>query len=433
MGLGLHGGGEGVVKFLARSGAKITVTDLRPPRHLRGSLQKLKGFKNINYVLGKHRTHDFIDTDLIVKNPGVPPYSKYLEIAKKHDVPITTDIGIFFRLSPATIIGVTGTRGKSTTAYLIWKFLKVRYSRVFLGGNIRSSVLEFLEDLKRGDFVVLELSSFQLQDLLPDRKSPHIAVLTNIMRDHINWHSTVRSYIRAKKVIFRYQKKDDFLFVNQSDPTIRSVISQARSKVIFNKLDKELQKIVDRNLGEHYRTPVALAVGVARHLLVSTRSIKSILGVFCGLEGREQYLGRTRGVHFVDDTTSTIPEATIAALSRFRKMARGHKLILIAGGEDKKLYFNGLARAIKKLIDVLILLPGSATDKLMRALDKDFTSINEVKTMKEAVRSAHTVAGKGDWILLSPGAASFGLFLNEFDRGRQFKKEFLKLKQKYNI
>ena len=442
MGLGLHGGGVGAARFFAGRGASLTITDLRTEKELQGSLAQLKNIRGISYVLGRHRKSDFLHADLIVKNPGVPPNSPYLLLGRKNHVPITTDVGIFLRQCPAPVIGVTGTRGKSTTCYLIARMLETFFKKnkahhgrnIFLGGNIRTSVLGFIDEVKPRDIVVLELSSFQLDDIARDswnvpnaRKSPSIAVITNIMRDHLNWHGTMRSYIKAKTVIFAHQKKTDMLFANGSDKIIRKIAAAAPSQVIFPHLPENIQPIVDNNLGAHYRSSVALAIGVCRHLDVPIAIIRSILKNFHGLPGRQELIATIQGVRYINDTTATIPEASVAAITRFRALAKKARLILIAGGSDKKLAFSEMAGAIAQDTDHLILLPGTATERLRAELAKrkkstGRISVQEAGSMKQAVSMARTLGAKGDYVLLSPGAASFGLFANEFDRGDQFVK-----------
>lgn len=416
MGLGLHGGGVGAVKFLAKNGAKITVTDLRRSCDLESSLRELRSISSIKYVLGRHRKKDFVSPDLIVKNPGVFPDSFYLKIARKHGVKVTSDIGIFLRYCPAKIIGVTGTRGKSTTSYLIWKLLKTKYPRTFLAGNIRKSVLTLMGKLRKEDIVVLELSSFQLADLAQERISPNVAVITNILRDHLNWHGTMQKYIAAKSIIFKYQQKTEYLFINPLDALLRKIALRVPAKTIYPKLQKKFKKIIDQNLGKHYRSSANLAIAVAIFFNVKSENIMQILANFTGLEGREEYIGNFHGIKVINDTTATIPEATINAIKRFRPLA--DKLILIAGGQDKKLVFKTLVPYLKKMVDNLILLPGTATQKMTRALKKKDYIL--VLSMDEAVQKATKLASPGDYILLSPGAASFGLFQNEFDRGNKF-------------
>lgn len=423
MGLGLHGGGVGTIQFLAKHGASITVTDLRTRKILAPSLKKLKYLKNIKYILGEHRNSDIVNADLIVKNPGVKPNSPQIMLAKKHKIPVTTDLGIFFKSSPAMIIGVTGTRGKSTTSFLISEFLKKGTKKqVHLGGNIRKSVLEFLETIKKEDLVVLELSSFQLEYLAPEKISPHIAVFTNIQRDHLNWHKNMADYIRAKKNIFKFQTKKDFLIANPDDPKVKNLARSAKSKVILPRLDKKFKVIVDQKFGGHYESSVALAIATARQFNVSDKVIAKVLGNFRSLEGRGEEVAKINGIRFISDTTATIPDATIAALKRFRPLAK--KLIVIAGGQDKNLEFGEMIKALKKYADHIIFLPGTATDRIRHKVTiTDFPPIFDAKNMRDAVRRAWQIAKSGDVVLLSPGAASFGLFLNEFDRGAKFVKE----------
>lgn len=434
MGLGLHGGGVETVKFLLKEGARVTVTDLRDSSSLLSSLTSLKKYKRrIRYILGRHRASDVLNADILVKNPGIPPTSQYLLLAERAKIPITSDMGIFFSRCPAKIIGVTGTRGKSTTAYLIWKILKTKYKRVFLGGNIRTSVLTFLPKIKASDLVVIELSSFQLQDLAREsihKKSPDIAVITNVLRDHLNWHRSLHEYIKAKSFIFRFQKQNDFLFINPRDRLLKKNAREALSHVISARLPSDFYKLVDEKLGAHYRSSVALVYEVVRHFGIKRSKILSELKTFKGLEGRQEYLGKIHGINFVNDTTATIPDATIAALIRFRHHAKSN-LILIAGGQDKKLNFNQLSYAIKRYVDYIILLPGTATQKIMISLRKTNyprANIYTAKSMHNAVLYTQRLAGENDWVILSPGAASFGLFSNEFDRGAQFVSEINKFK-----
>jgi len=443
MGLGLHGGGAGTVEFLARCGARVTVTDLRTRRQLAPTLRTLKHLHGIRYVLGGHRPEDFLVADIIIKNPGVRRDSPYLKVADARGIPITSDMGIFFAACPGRIIGITGTRGKSTTTYLIWKLLKTKFgNRVHYAGNIRKSVLAILPRIKKGDLVVLELSSFQLQDLAQEKKSPAIAVITNLLRDHLNWHRDMREYRDAKAEIFRFQKPGDMLFYNGDDATVRGLVARAPAGArAVTSLTAVLQPIVDRNLGPHYRSSVALAIAVARHLGVSDTAIVKTIRTYKGLPARQEIIAAIHGVRFVNDTTATIPDAAIAAIRRFRALAGAdHQLILIAGGSDKKLDFRAMIREIKKSVDALVLLPGSATDRILALMKKQsgdiptFCRMSEcrmaiikVPTMKESVILARKRATKGDYVLLSPGATSFGLFLNEFDRGNQFVSAVKKL------
>jgi len=399
MGLGLLGGGIGVAKFFCKQGAKVLVTDLKTKRQLKESVGNLKGL-SIEFVLGKHRKDDFINTDLVIKNPGVPRDSFYLKIAKKHKIPIKNDISIFFDLCPASIIGITGTKGKSTVATLVYLLLKKKYPNTILAGNIGVSPLEILSKITRKSKVVLELSSFELEDL---KKSPHVAVITTLFPDHLNRYKNFREYVAAKKSIFKYQKKNDILLLNYNNLEVRKLASEALSKVLFFR-----------------NSNVSAALAVAKIFKISKKDIKKVLSSFKGVPNRQELIATKKGVKYINDTTATTPQSVILAINTFKKRFPNSGIILIAGGLDKNLNYKNLAEEIKRNVSSLVLLPGTASNKLKRELKK-FT-IYPVKSMRGAVKKAANIAKKGDIILFSPGAASFNLFKNEFDRGEQFVK-----------
>lgn len=404
MGLGLHGGGVGVAKFFCNQGAKVLVTDLKTKEQLQESIRKLGKYK-VEYSLGGHKEADFLSADLIIKNPDVPGTSPYLEIARKNNVPIETDVSLFFRMSKAFTIGVTGTKGKSTTASLIFHLLKPKYKKIFLAGNIGVSPLELLAKIKKGDIVILELSSFELEDL---KQSPNVAVVTNIMPDHLNRYASMAEYIEAKKNIFKFQKPDDTLILNKEDAISGEFAKEAKAKVIFSN-------------GE-------LAAETAKILGVSEKSIEKSLKSFRGVPSRQEFIKEIKGIKYFNDTTATMPEAVIYAINIFSKKYPKARLIFICGGQNKGLEYNGLAEKIKEKVAELVLLPGTASDKIKESL-KDYKNIHEVLLMQEAVRKASQLSRIGDIVVLSPGATSFNLFKNEFDRGEQFVKAVKSLKQ----
>jgi len=437
MGLGSLGGGVNTVKFLAKYGAKLLVTDIKKASDLEESLQQLKGLRNIELVLGHHRNEDFIDKDFIVKNPGVPQNSPYLRVAFEHGVPIETDLSLFFKLSPARSIGVTGTKGKSTTASLIYELLKKNYS-VFLAGNIGKTPLDILTKLGANSLVVLELSSWQLQDLEPFGVSPDTSVVTNMYPDHLNRHLNYAEYVQAKKNILRFARKDSIAVLNYDDATVRDFAQDFPGKVYFFSTSRpvngafiakdhlffgeEGEQIIDSSRitlkGEHNLSNVAAAVTVAKLYKIKPKEITDTLASFSGIPFRQEFVREVNGVFFYNDTTATNPHASIAALRRL-----GPSVILIAGGVDKNLEYADFARTIVRQARVLVLLPGSASEKLKQALKKtSFTAIKEVQTLAEAVKTAYQLAHEGESIILSPGAASFNLFKNEFDRGEQFNQ-----------
>jgi len=438
MGLGIVGGGVGVVKFLVKAGAKVLVTDLKTEKELESSLKKIKNLP-IELVLGRHRATDFINTDLIIKNPGVPGDSPYLKIAQKNGADIETDVGIFFELCKAPIIGITGTKGKSTVVTLIYQFLKSKYPNVILAGNIGTSPLESLKKIRKKSKVVLELSSWQLEGLKKHRMSPKVALITNIYPDHLNRYKNLKDYINSKKIIFLFQKSKDNLFLNYDASIVRKFAKLVKSKVCFfsrKEMSTELEKILDdlKIVGEHNISNILAAFSVAKLYKIPSKNIQRTLKRFKGLSGREEFVGQVRGVKYFNDTTATMPEAAIATMKMLSQKFPKSKIILIAGGEDKRLNYKNLAKEISKKVKCLILFSGTASTKIKKELSSFKTSklplfiTSEVNSMEKAVKKASKSADRGDIILLSPAAASFNLFKNEFDRGEQFNKSLKKIK-----
>lgn len=466
MGLGLHGGGAGAARFFAKHGWRVTITDLKPKKELRESLRALAPFENIRYMLGRHRRSDFLATDLIVKGAGIPWNDPLLQRARKKNIPVESDVGIFFELCPAPIIGVTGSKGKSTVATLISLLLRKKYQNIFLAGNIRKSVLDILPSVTKKSLVVLELSSWQLEDLArhspshllnfyqflglskktgvppsfwksgelfkrwEGKKSPHVAVITNILREHLNKYKNFAAYARAKAFIFRFQQKNDWLVMPKQDARVRNLAKYAPSRILL--FSKPPFPITNPHLaGAHNNANVAAALTVAKLYGVSQAHQRAAIRAFRGLEGRLEFMAKKRGVLYYNDTTATMPDAAVAALRTLRPRTRGN-IILIAGGSDKKLDFTELAKEIIKNVETAIWLPGDATVNLKSAIlnlkSRRPLKQHDVRTMKEAVAKAAKVAKAGDIVLLSPGAASFGLFRHEFERGEEFIKWVKKMK-----
>lgn len=401
-GLGLLGGGVGTAEFFVKAGAKVTVTDIKKEEELKESIDKLKKYK-INFVLGRHRKEDFINADIVIKGPGVPSTSPYLDLARKNKVLIDTDVGIFFELCKNPIIGITGSKGKSTTAALLYNVLKKKFKNVLLGGNIGVSVLSLVSKIKKDSIVVLELSSWQLEGLLPHKKSPHIAIITNIFPEHLNRYKSFEEYMEAKKIIFKFQKKDDYLILNRD---LKKYNFVSKSKIIyFSGKTEEAVMIV----GKIYK--------------IKEEKIKKALKEFKGLPGRREFIAEIDGVKFFNDTCATHPEATIFSIQKIKEENPQSDIVLIAGGQDKNLNFERFNKEIPKKIKCLILLPGNIEKKIKFQKKIDFI---KVESMEEAVKKAKELAKAGDIVLLSPAAASFNLFKNEFDRGEKFKEAIYK-------
>ncbi len=419
MGLGINGGGVGATKFFARNKANVLVTDLKTEKFLENSLKQLKKFKNIKYALGRHRIADFKNSDLIIKNPAVPNNSQFIKIAQKNKIPIDTDIGLFFQLcSSKKIIGITGTKGKSTTATLIYHFLKKAGYKVILGGNIGKSVLEILPKIKEDTIVVLELSSFNLEGLKQHKISPPIALITNIFPDHLNRYKNFKKYIEAKKIIFKFQNKNDWLILNKNDSIVKNLKKETKSKILF--FSSKIRKIFQKTNTVIHPVNLNAATTIAQKIFkIKNKVIQKALLDFKGLKGRMEFIKKWKGVKIYNDTTATNPGATLNNLSLFPKQ----KLILICGGENKNLNFKQLAKAIIRKVALLILIPGSATEQLKKEFKKIKPTYQFIETLnlKSAILKAKKNAQNMDVILFSPAAASFNQFKNEFDRGKKFE------------
>ncbi len=427
MGLGLHGGGVDSAKFFYKQGANVLVTDLKTKEQLASSIAQLKSCKKIEYALGGHREEDFKTADLIIKNPDVPSSSPYLEVARKNGVEIQTDVGLFFKLSKVFIIGVTGSKGKSTTSSLIYHLLKSKFKKVFLAGNIGVSPLSLLSKVKKGDKVVLELSSFELEDL---RQSPNIAVFTNIMPDHLNRYADMSEYVDAKKTIFKYQTKKDILVLNNDDSIVRTFAAEANSKVCFFSKENKPEGISLAGFklyGDHNLSNLLAAIEVAKIMKVPAKTIEKSLKTFKGVHSRQEFVREVNGVKYFNDTTATIPEAVISAINSFSGRFSNANMFLICGGVYKGVDYKKMAGKIIEKKVSLILLPGNASDKIKENLP-NYDRINEASSMQEAVEKASKLAKAGDLVILSPAASSFNMFRNEFDRGAQFVKAVKEIK-----
>lgn len=442
MGLGLHGGGVAAARWLVKRGADVTVTDLRDRKALKSSLDKLKGLK-IKYALGGHNAEDFKMADMAVQNPGVPYNSPYLKIAKKFGAEIVNEAALFFKYAKSkNIIGITGTKGKSTTSTLVHKILRAKWPKSLLAGNIRDTALLNIADrAEKNTPIVLELSSWQLEGLEKIRTSPRIAAITNIYQDHLNRYPSYQAYVAAKENILKFQKNEDCAILNYDNAILRSLgkkyVKRGRKIFWFSKDEKtngahlkngwiffENQKIMPLSEiqipGEHNIENVLAAVCVAKFLRVSNNIIRRQIALFKGVSNRLELIRSMNGVKYYNDTTATAPDAAISALKTLGS-ADKKNIILIAGGANKKLDYKRFVEAINKFVKILIVFPGTATKKILNESLK-LDQIVGAQSMDFAVNTAANLAKAGDIVLLSPGAASFGMFLHEFDRGEKFVK-----------
>ncbi len=427
MGLGLLGKRILDIAFLAECGAKVLVTDLKTKEDLAPSLKKLakynkstKGRTSIKYVLGEHRFEDFENVDFVLKGQGVALDSLYIKHARERGIPIEMDESLFAKLAPnVKIIGITGTRGKSTTTVLIYEILKAAGVRAHLGGNIKgTAALPLLKIVKDGDTAVFELSSWQLQGFGDAQISPEIAVFTNFMPDHMNYYNNdLQKYFNDKMNIFKHQKKGATLILG---PNMKGMVNGTLSK-IRNADIKNIPKNWKIGLkGLHNRENIACAVEVARLLKIPEKIIKETVENFKAVSGRLELVKNINGVEIYNDTNSCTPEATSVALQALG--SKNRNVVLIMGGSDKNLDFDNLYKDIKKYAKALVLIPGNGTDRVMLNLKNTGVPIHEAKDLKSVVVSAMKLATPGDVILFSPAFTSFGMFNNEYDRGDKFMK-----------
>ncbi|MEW6351322.1 MAG: UDP-N-acetylmuramoyl-L-alanine--D-glutamate ligase [Thermodesulfobacteriota bacterium] len=419
IGLGVLGRGLGDTLFLIRRGARVTVTDLKPPEELAGSLEKLRGLP-VTLRLGRHDPQDFIDADMVLRNADVPRSSRFLAIAREHGVPVEMDESLFCKHFSGKVVGITGTRGKTTTTILVHKILTAGGFTAWLGGNILGcATLPLLDGAGPEDVAVLELSSWQLQGFDEARISPHASVFTNIYPDHLNRYRSMADYIEDKKAIYRHQRDDDFCLFNGDQPETAKLATEAPAGAHFFRPDNVPVSWKIRLPGLHNRHNVAAAAELTRRMGVPEDTIRRVVEEFTGVEHRLEWLGEKDGVGFVNDSTSTTPVAGMAALESMP----GRRVLLIAGGADKNLDLTPFAEAAVKRCARIALLNGTATDALEKAMlaagGKELLT-GRFADLERAVHELYRGARQGDVVLLSPGCASFGLFRNEYHRGETF-------------
>ncbi|MFN8502940.1 MAG: UDP-N-acetylmuramoyl-L-alanine--D-glutamate ligase [Kouleothrix sp.] len=434
MGLGVHGGGLGVARFLADRGALVTVTDLRGPELLQPSLDALAGLP-IRFVLGRHDESDFRAADLVVRNPGVPRESRFLQIARAAGATIEMEMTLFFRLCPGPILGITGTKGKTTTTLLAAAMLREQFADTVVAGNLRVSALEALPRIGARTPVVLELSSWQLEGLGEAGLSPRYACVTNLSPDHLDRYGSMAAYGEAKKQIFLWQGPDGVVVLNHDDPIVAAWAAEAPGQVRWfgsyagTRYDdagiwQDGALLIARDEvplpGRHNLANVAAAAALAGAFGAEAARIRAAVRGFGGVEHRLELVRELAGVRYVNDTAATAPEAAIAALHSFSQ-----PIVLIAGGADKNLPFEGFARAIAESAKAVVLLEGSATPKLQSALAAAAPAtplLGPYGDFAAAIAAARGQAAPGEIVLLAPGCASFGMFRNEFHRGEEFRR-----------
>ncbi|WP_024653454.1 UDP-N-acetylmuramoyl-L-alanine--D-glutamate ligase [Borrelia persica] len=431
MGLGLHGGGLSVAKFLLKHGGNLVITDLKNEIELKPSIDSLKQFEsNVRYVLGYHDEEDFKRADIVIKNPGVNFDNRYLKLAKR----VESDISLFLMFNQNPIIAITGTKGKSTLASLLHRALVASYPNSKLGGNIGVSPLSFLDELDGTSPIILELSSWQLHDI--EHLSPIISIITNIYCDHQNYYSNFDDYIADKAKIFINQNSGILISQDHAYYNYFSKFKHSSKLILFSEtvpLDFK-EDIFYFKEGKIYlnnseidvleESKIVLliskmiAIFVANHLHLDLNIYSKIVAGFNGIEHRLEFVKEINGVKYYNDTASTIPDSTVLSIRSLK--ANVESIHLITGGTDKELDFEVFS-GILTLVKTWILLRGSATLKIIEFLEARNIDYFVFSSLKECVYCAKEIAMLNDIVLFSPASASFELFDNEFDRGICFK------------
>lgn len=437
MGLGRFGGGVDAARYAAQAGADVVVTDKAGREQLQDSIGQLSDLSGIEYHLGHHNPEDFATADLVIVNPAVPPNNEFLQIARRHGRTVTSQIGLFFQSCPARIIGITGANGKSTTTTLTAHLLEHArpsspehaYGKVWLSGNIGDKpLLTILDQIRPDDLVVLEISSFQIDQLAQIRKAPKVSLLTNLTPNHLDRYGTFEAYCASKEALFSLQALDSsdpaISILNAEDPIARSWLAkygsqQGRTCIPFSAND------IGRDLRAQYALPgranlsnLAAARAIARCFGVSDEAIRSCLSSFKALSHRLELVAEGRGVRWYNDSKATTPEGTMVALSAFECPR-----ILIAGGYDKHTPFDELGRRIASDAKATILIGQTARmiEGAIRAAPQGQKAVVQFAgSLAEAVEIAGGLAAPGDVVLLSPACASYDMFENYQQRGRMF-------------
>ena len=492
MGLGVHGGGLGNVKWLSEQGARVTVTDLRGEDELGLQLQEIRKIKNVEVVLGEHRQEDFVSADIVIRNPAVLRTSKYLQFAREAGAIIEMDSSLFFKLvGKENIIGVTGSKGKTTTVSAIARILSVKKVGVEGGSPLeminknwhtsspkdnvdyfqriispaaqssgpakgydqaqippRSLLDKKVRQSKNEEVVVkkvvFELSSWRLEALDDQQISPAIAIITSIYKDHLNTYKSFSEYKDIKKSIIRYQNKSDLAILNVDDSLLRQWEKEIqgnflgysigdrgcngifiRDGYVNVRIDgKEDIVLPEEDLPlKHVHEKRNILPGILLAVIegVNIEEIKRRVREIVPLPHRMEEVQILDDVRFINDSAATMPDATIVALQALSQ----ENIIHIVGGNDKELNWKEWAIAeVNANIKEMIWLPGNATEKMRQDYMREGGQVKgiEVNSMQQAVELAAQEANRGDVVLLSPAATSFGLFKNEFDRGNAFTK-----------
>lgn len=439
MGIGRRAGGVGAIRYALDAGAEVRVTDRGDADAFADVVAELADTP-VSFTLGRHDDADFEWADVVIRNPDVRRDSPHLQVATAHGARVEMEMTLFLAACPAATVGITGTKGKTTTSMLAHSMLRQRWLDTVVAGNMGRSALGRLGDVTPGVPVVLELSSFQLEGLGEHRLAPNVAVVTNVSPDHLDRYPDFDAYADAKAQIVRHQRPDDWRITPADDPVVRALVRDMPARAVtfadtahageralwvddgtftgrWEGAALDLGPVAALAVpGTHNRRNALAAAGAALALGLREDEIRAGIAAFAGVAHRLEPVATVDGADYVDDTTATTPAAAIAALDAYA----GRPLVAIAGGSDKGLDLRPLAAALDRRARHVVLLDGSATPALADGLHQAAVH-GPVASMRAAVSEASAVAEPGTVVLLSPGTASFGLFVDEFDRGEQFR------------
>lgn len=444
MGLGRFGGGVGVARWLARQGARVTVTDLAPPEKLQRSLSELDDLP-VTLRLGGHERRDFTECDLVVASPAVPRESAFLAAARDAGVPLTTEICLFAQRCPAPCVGITGSVGKSTIASMTAHVLeRTLAGRTWLGGNIGVSLLDELPRIRADDRVVLELSSFQLEWLGELGWSPHVAVVAEVSPNHLDRHGSFAAYLAAKLNIVRHQDGLRDTAIVQDTSTLRRSFEALYGDLAglwrygldgdtptARRQSDPASDCDDLRLawpelrldppGRHNRLNAAAALTVAHVLRADAQAGVAALASYRALPDRLQRVAACGGVEYYNDSKSTTPEAAVTAMD-----AIASPLLMIVGGYDKHIELSDLAARIAARARFAACI-GQTGAALSAGISAAGGRCEVLPTLDAAVRACAALARPGDVVLLSPACASYDMFEDYRARGRAFTEAVRRL------
>lgn len=427
-----------LIQKLVSLNCDLTLFDQKEEENLNEEIQKLIQEQKIKASLGEKYLERLNHFDIIFRSPSFLPSNPYLRKEKSRGAIVTSEIEEVIRYAPGKTIGITGSKGKTTTTTIITHILKELGYHVFTGGNIGTPLFNQIENMTKDDIIVLELSSFQLMEM---PVSPDIAVITNISPDHLDVHGSYEEYINAKKYIFKNQNSQQKLILNVDDEIVKKFKEEAKSQVYFfgeeelkdsfylkeDKIYYQQKEVIDTNhlmlKGKHNYLNICASLNATKEFLPDLSQIETLVKTIKSVPHRLEFVREINGVKWYNDSASTTPDKCLGGLSAFSE-----KIVLIAGGSDKNIPYNPLAKPILEKVSKLVLF-GQTKDKIYDAVmeEKKRQGNNNLQIyvlddLESAIDVANRVSEKGEVVLFSPASASFDMFKNAYQRGDIFKK-----------